>query len=76
MLLAGDYLDQTEMYQHLAKTWHEYVAGLGAQGHHVTYATLPAMGITGNSHMLMMDDNSDQVAGLVARWLHEQVAPG
>jgi pimeloyl-ACP methyl ester carboxylesterase len=76
MLLSGDYLDETEMYQHLAKTWREYVAGLDAQDHHVTYAALPAMGITGNSHMLMMDLNSDQVAGLVATWLDEKVAPG
>jgi hypothetical protein len=30
---------------------------------------LPAQGITGNSHMIMMDRNSDQVAALVQQWL-------
>jgi hypothetical protein len=30
---------------------------------------LPAHGITGNSHMIMMDRNSDQVAALVQGWL-------
>ena len=30
---------------------------------------LPAQGISGNSHMLMMDRNSDQIAGLIQNWL-------
>jgi hypothetical protein len=32
---------------------------------------LPKMGIRGNSHMLMMDRNSDDIAALVQRWLEE-----
>ena len=30
---------------------------------------LPAQGISGNSHMLMMDRNSDQIAALIQNWL-------
>lgn len=30
---------------------------------------LPARGIAGNSHMFMMDTNSDQIAGLIQDWL-------
>jgi hypothetical protein len=30
---------------------------------------LPDVGIRGNSHMLMMDKNSDQVADLIQKWL-------
>jgi hypothetical protein len=30
---------------------------------------LPRMGIQGNSHMLMMDDNSDEIAQRVGEWL-------
>ncbi len=33
---------------------------------------LPLMGITGNTHMIMMDRNSDQIAALVSRWLIQQ----
>ena len=33
---------------------------------------LPEIGIRGNSHMLMMDKNSDQVAGVVQDWLAKQ----
>ena len=33
---------------------------------------LPAMGIKGNTHMMMMDRNSDQIAGLINDWLVKQ----
>jgi hypothetical protein len=34
---------------------------------------LPAMGIKGNSHMLMQDRNSDQLAGLINTWINGHV---
>jgi len=34
---------------------------------------LPALGIHGNSHMLMQDRNSDQLAGLVIAWIDKHV---
>jgi hypothetical protein len=30
---------------------------------------LPSLGIAGNSHMLMMDTNNQQVADLILAWL-------
>jgi hypothetical protein len=33
---------------------------------------LPAIGMRGNSHMIMMDKNSDQVAGVIQDWLAKQ----
>ena len=30
---------------------------------------LPQAGIHGNSHMMMMDKNSDEVAGVLQKWL-------
>jgi hypothetical protein len=33
---------------------------------------LPDRGITGNTHMMMLDKNSDQVAGVVRDWLVQQ----
>ncbi len=35
---------------------------------------LPDIGIKGNSHMVMMDKNSDQVADLIQKWLSRQEA--
>ena len=33
---------------------------------------LPKAGIKGNSHMIMMDRNSDQVAELIQKWLADK----
>lgn len=35
----------------------------------VDWIDLPQLGIRGNSHMIMMDRNSDQVAALVQQWM-------
>jgi hypothetical protein len=40
-----------------------------AAGGVVDVVDLPAAGIRGNSHMIMMDRNSDAVAALVQDWL-------
>jgi hypothetical protein len=42
---------------------------LRAQAVTVDEMDLPAMGIAGNSHMLMMDTNSNLVASLIQEWL-------
>ena len=42
---------------------------LAAAGCDVTWIDLPARGIRGNSHALMADDNSDEIAGLVLDWM-------
>ena len=44
-------------------TW---LTGVGAKAEH---AYLPDFGITGNGHMLMLEDNSDAIAALILRWL-------
>jgi hypothetical protein len=42
---------------------------LQAAGGSVDVVDLPDAGIKGNSHMMMMDRNSDQVADLIQKWL-------
>jgi hypothetical protein len=42
---------------------------LAAAGGATEWIDLPARGIAGNSHMLMMDDNSDRVAALIQDWM-------
>jgi hypothetical protein len=39
------------------------------------FVRLPDIGIHGNSHYLMFEKNSDQVAGVVADWLGKRVTP-
>jgi pimeloyl-ACP methyl ester carboxylesterase len=45
---------------------------LQKQGGVAEVMDLPKMGVKGNSHMIMMDKNSDQVAGLIQAWLAKQ----
>ena len=33
---------------------------------------LPKMGVAGNTHMLMMDTNSDQVAQMIQKWMADR----
>jgi hypothetical protein len=42
---------------------------LRARGGKVEWVELPKRGISGNTHMLMMDTNSDQIAQLVQDWM-------
>lgn len=59
--------------------WPRFVAAVGAHrdnllraGATADWISLPDRGITGNTHMLMMDRNSDQIAALVQDWMGKQ----
>jgi pimeloyl-ACP methyl ester carboxylesterase len=47
----------------------DYANALKAAGGSVDFVDLPDVGIKGNSHMMMMDKNSDQIAELIDKWL-------
>ena len=42
-------------------------------GVHPTGLNLGAMGIHGNGHMMMLEKNSVEIAGVLARWLAQNV---
>jgi len=42
---------------------------LKAAGGSIDIVDLPDAGLRGNSHMVMMDRNSDDVAALIQKWL-------
>ena len=46
---------------------------LTEQGAHVDYRFLSDEGIDGNGHMMMLETNADQIAGLIAGWLARAV---
>jgi len=54
-------------------TCNTFVAQLKKAGGDAEMMHLPAMGIKGNSHMLMQDKNSDQLADLVIAWIDKHV---
>ena len=50
-----------------------FVDQLKKAGGDATMMHLPELGIKGNSHMLMQDRNSDQLADLVIAWIDRHV---
>jgi pimeloyl-ACP methyl ester carboxylesterase len=72
LILWGDYIDQNEAWQGYRKAPTRYREALVAAGVKADVMDLPAMGVKGNSHMLMMDRNSDDIARRVHDWIGQQ----
>jgi hypothetical protein len=51
----------------------QFVEQINAAGGDATMMHLPKFGQFGNSHMLMQDKNSNQVADLILKWIDEHV---
>jgi pimeloyl-ACP methyl ester carboxylesterase len=68
----GDNLDRFAFWGRIVAQQEKFRAGLVQAGGIGDRIVLPEIGIKGNSHMLMMDRNSDQVAALIDRWLAAQ----
>jgi pimeloyl-ACP methyl ester carboxylesterase len=69
MTLWGDYIAESPLWQRYRANVETYTQALAAAGGRADTIDLPSLGITGNTHMLMMDDNSDEVAGIVNDWM-------
>ena len=73
LFVWGDNLDRRAALQHHAlpatRTWADALRKAGGD---VEWIDLPSLGIKGNSHALMCDNNSDVIAHLVLDWLNRQ----
>ncbi len=58
----GEFYDNVSVYRR----------ALEAAGVPVTWIDLPEAGIHGNSHILIMDDNLDELATIARKWMEEQ----
>jgi pimeloyl-ACP methyl ester carboxylesterase len=72
LVVWGDYMDRYPRWLEIEKTVTRYEDALRRQGGVADHIDLPKAGITGNSHMLMMDTNSDRVAALIQTWFEKQ----
>ena len=53
------------------------VNAINAAGGNATFLLLPELGIHGNTHMMMMDNNSLQIADVLLKWIADNVeGPG
>lgn len=72
LFMWGDNLNLYPFWQGVRGRLDKYRAAVAAQGGVVEVIDLPQAGFKGNSHMLMMDRNSDQSAQLVQDWIAKQ----
>ena len=72
LFIWGDNLDKHPVWGKIALGPNRYRDALQKAGAKVDTFDLPARGVRGNSHMLMMDRNSDQIAAMIQDWLAQQ----
>ncbi|WP_133649086.1 alpha/beta fold hydrolase [Paraburkholderia flava] len=69
LFVWGDNLDTSSFWRSVVDAPLRYQRTLVQAGATVDTLSLPAEGLHGNSHMMMMDRDSDQIAAKVAQWL-------
>ncbi len=72
LAVFGDYIDQDPRWSRIREIDQRYFDAIRATGGTADVIDLPKIGIHGNSHMIMMDRNSDQVAGVIGKWLTDK----
>lgn len=74
LFVWGDYTNVDPLWQGYREVADAYAESLSQAGCTVDTLDLPVAGVSGNSHVPMMDKNSDQVANLVCDWLDKQLS--
>jgi hypothetical protein len=72
LTVYGDYIKEDPRWPTIRGNGVKFLEQVRAAGGRADIFDLPDMGIRGNSHMMMMDRNSDQIAGLIQGWLEKQ----
>lgn len=74
LVLWGDFVDQVPRWAPRLKACRAFAAAANAAGGKVDVVVLPETGIHGNSHMLMQDKNSLDVAAWLETWIAGHVS--
>lgn len=73
LIMWGDHVNADDSWKGLYRSALEYSDAIRAVGAPVSWINLPTEGVRGNSHMLMMDDNSAEIAARIHRWIDTNV---
>jgi len=74
VVVFADYVDLSTRWAPRLKLCREFAAAVQKAGGKTELMLLPEMGIKGNSHMLMQDRNSLDIAALLVGWINKNVA--
>lgn len=69
LVVFGDYVAQSKRWAPRLEACRKFVDSAKAAGVDAQLLDLPKVGVFGNSHMMMQDTNSMQVATLIDNWL-------
>jgi hypothetical protein len=71
LIVVGDHFTIPQPDEACAKE----IQQINGAGGDITFLSLPAIGIHGNSHMMMMDNNNLQIADILIEWIDKHVRP-
>ncbi|WP_159566151.1 hypothetical protein [Budvicia diplopodorum] len=73
LVVFGDLVEKSSRWAPQLKACQEFAQAANKAGGKVELVSLPDIGMKGNSHMLMMDKNSLQVADWLTSWLKRNI---
>ena len=68
-VIYGDNAKEHPRWGQIRRNVVGYTEAIKSAGGSVDLVDLPDIGIKGNTHMVMMDKNSDEVADVIQKWL-------
>jgi pimeloyl-ACP methyl ester carboxylesterase len=72
LIVWGDHLDATPFWQNVRRNIDRWQGQIRDAGGTADMLDMPAEGVRGNSHMIMMDTNSDDVARRIDAWMQRR----
>jgi pimeloyl-ACP methyl ester carboxylesterase len=70
--IFGDFIEQDSRWPTIRGNVVRFFGEVAKAGGKPDVIDLPKIGIKGNSHMMMMDRNSDEIAGVIQKWLSDK----
>lgn len=74
LFVWGDFIDNSKTWISYREATERYVDKLLHSDGNVEVLDLPAQGIKGNSHVPMMDTNSNTIAGHIVDWISDHIS--
>jgi len=69
LMVLGDYIAEDDYWRDMARRGRDSMDAWTAAGGRAEVWDLPALGQRGNTHLMMMDRNSDILCGMLIEWL-------
>ncbi|HEY0295304.1 MAG TPA: alpha/beta fold hydrolase [Bordetella sp.] len=69
LYLWGDHIADDPLWPRFQSVSRKFYEALSKVDRNAEWLELPSLGIHGNGHLMMMDRNSDQIAGIIDGWL-------